>query len=140
VTYEAHERVGSLGIVAVLLAFAVVAARPRLRAQAEIGRLVPIAITVRLLEPAGERTVEALAPVTIGRDREATVFVADAEASRSHARLDAEGGVIFLRDLESRNGTFLNGRRIRSAIEVREGDEIDVGTTRMIVERLAPWT
>ncbi len=137
---EAHLRVGTLEIVAALLAVAVVAAKPRLRPEAEIGALVPTTLQLRILEPGGARAVEALAPVTIGRDPEAGVFLGDPEVSRSHARLETQRGVIFLRDLESRNGTFLNGKRINSPIEVREGDEIDVGTTRMIVDRLAPWT
>jgi pSer/pThr/pTyr-binding forkhead associated (FHA) protein len=47
--------------------------------------------------------------------------------------LSSYDGVVYLEDLRSRNGTFLNGRRVTEAIEVREGDEIDVGTTRIVV-------
>jgi len=53
--------------------------------------------------------------------------------SREHARLSSYDGVVYVEDLRSRNGTFLNGRRVTEAIEVREGDEIDVGTTRIVV-------
>jgi adenylate cyclase len=45
-----------------------------------------------------------------------------------------------VRDLGSSNGTFLNGKRLTGAIELREGDEVDVGTTRLRVEKLRPWT
>ena len=43
-------------------------------------------------------------------------------------------------DLDSTNGTYLNGRRVREAIEVRPGDRIDVGTARLVVKDLMPWT
>jgi pSer/pThr/pTyr-binding forkhead associated (FHA) protein len=139
-TFAALMRVGSMEVIAVLGATAAVAWRPRLRPVAEVGRLVPMALTLTVADPSGSRTLETLVPVTIGRDPESGVVVGDPEVSRSHARLEAEGGAVFLRDLDSRNGTFLNGRPIRSAIEIREGDEIDVGTTRLTVERLVPWT
>ncbi len=67
-------------------------------------------------------------------------MVDDPDVSRHHARLDAENGIVYVTDLESGNGTFLNGRRLRQAIEVRPGDRIDVGTTRLVVKEIVPWT
>ncbi len=133
-------RIGSLEMLAVLGLVVVVAARPRLAASQELGRLVPVQAVLHIVEMGRERMFEALCPLVIGRDRSATLVLADPEVSRRHARLENQNGVVFVRDLESSNGTFLNGRRIRSAIEVREGDLIDVGTTRIAVEKLQPWT
>jgi pSer/pThr/pTyr-binding forkhead associated (FHA) protein len=86
------------------------------------------------------RAYEGLAPFEIGRDKEAQLALADPEVSRRHARFEPRDGIVFLRDLESRNGTFLNGRRVAEPIEVRVGDEIDVGTTRLRIEDLRTWT
>lgn len=139
-TLAAQMRLGTLEITVALLAIAVVALRPRSRLLAEIGRLVPIQAVIRVYELGKEHLFEGLVPLTIGREREADLVLSDPEVSRRHAGLESQNGVVFLRDLESRNGTFLNGRRIAGALEVRSGDEIDVGTTRLILENLQPWT
>jgi hypothetical protein len=136
----AQLRIGTLEITTLLAVAAVVAARPRGSAAAEAGGLHPVKAALRVVEFGLERTVELLCPFTMGRDRSCELVLADAEVSRKHARLETQGGVVFVRDLESSNGTFLNGQRLTSAIEAREGDEIDVGATRVIVEKLAPWT
>jgi pSer/pThr/pTyr-binding forkhead associated (FHA) protein len=138
VTFPALMRIDSLELLGVLAAASVLAAWPRGRPAAQ----VPAAVraTLRVLGLGQERRLEATCPLVIGREREADVVLGDPEVSRRHAALDVQGGIVFLRDLESSNGTFLNGRRVRSAIELLEGDEIDVGTTRLVVESLAPWT
>jgi hypothetical protein len=140
VTFAAQMRIGSLEIVAVLAVAALIAARPRAGSAAEIAGLVPVKAVLRLVEFGRERLFEGMCPLTIGRDKNVEVVLTDPEVSRRHARLETQGGVVFVRDLESSNGTFLNGQRLRSAIETREGDTIDVGTTRLIVEQLQPWT
>ena len=53
--------------------------------------------------------------------------------SRIHFLIEVNPPSCCLMDMSSSNGTFLNGRRVTEAIEVREGDEIDVGTTRIVV-------
>ncbi len=127
-------RIGTLEITAALAAVALVAARPRLRAEAELGRLGPVRIFIGIDERGAHRSYEGLAPFEVGRDKEVALALADSEVSRRHARFDVRDGIVFVRDLESRNGTFLNGRRVSEPIEVRVGDEIDVGTTRLRVE------
>ncbi|MBV9263008.1 MAG: FHA domain-containing protein, partial [Candidatus Eremiobacteraeota bacterium] len=69
----------------------------------------------------------------VGRDRSADVVVRDAEVSRRHLRFESREGVVYVEDLKTTNGSFLNGRRLTEAIEVRQGDEVDVGTTRVVV-------
>lgn len=72
--------------------------------------------------------------VILGRALEADVRVNDTQVSRQHARIIAmqsvEGGTTdyVLNDLDSRNGTFLNGRRIRRET-LENGDKIMVGET-----------
>jgi len=127
-------------MVVALLAVAIYAARPRMRDTQEAGLLYPVAVVLRVVEMGEERTFEGTPPLTIGRDSTVQLVVRDPEASRRHAQLETQNGTVFLRDLESSNGTFVNGRKLESTIELREGDEVDVGTTRLIVESLRPWT
>lgn len=134
-------RIGTLEITAALAAVAVVAGRPRRRAEAEIGALVPVRIFLGLVDRGEARTFDGLVPFDVGREKDGGGLVlADAEVSRRHARFELRDGIVFLRDLESRNGTFLNGERVTEPIEIRVGDEIDVGTTRVRVEDLRAWT
>lgn len=139
-TFEAQMRVGSLEITAALLAVAVLAARPRVRAAAEIGRLAPMRVSLEILELGGARSYDGRPPFEVGRGRELDLALHDPEVSRRHARFESRNGVVYVDDLHSSNGTFLNGRRVSEAIEVRDGDAIDVGTTRMLVKSVRPWT
>ena len=139
-TFAAQMRVGSLEITAALLAVAVVAARPQVAAVREFARTLPMRLGLRVIEPGNERMFEARPPLTIGRARESGLVLSDPEVSRNHASLECDDGVVYVHDLESSNGTFLNGRRITEPIEIRRGDEIDLGATRLVVEELAPWT
>src|SRR5262249_43937344 len=72
--------------------------------------------------------------VILGRALEADVRVNDTQVSRQHARITAshERGrrrtEYVLHDLDSRNGTFLNGRRVRRET-LENGDKIRVGDT-----------
>jgi len=51
--------------------------------------------------------------ITIGRTEESTICVLHKSLSRRHARLEREGGRVFLQDLDSKNGTFINDIRIK---------------------------
>ena len=65
----------------------------------------------------------------IGRHPACEVRVDRASVSRRHARLRVAGGIAVLVDLESKNGTFLNGERIRGEAALADGDVIGLGTT-----------
>jgi pSer/pThr/pTyr-binding forkhead associated (FHA) protein len=123
-----------------LLAVALLAVRPRIRAAAEIGSLRPMRLALAVMELGTQRSFEGRPPFEVGRARDNDLVLRDAEVSRVHARFESRNGVVYVDDLDSSNGTFLNGRRVSESIEVREGDRIDVGTTRMIVTAVAPWT
>ncbi len=136
----AQLRIESLGVTVLLFAAGVIAANPRFRASRDVGRLAPMRVELDVVDRDGEHFQGVLTPATIGRGADADVVVDDPDVSRHHARLDAENGIVYVTDLESGNGTFLNGRRLRQAIEVRPGDRIDVGTTRLVVKEIVPWT
>lgn len=126
-------RLGTIEITVALAFVAAFAARPRIRTAADVGALMPIHVDLQVVERGSPRTVQLRTPFELGRSREADVFLRDPEVSRRHARFEGQNGVVYVEDLKSSNGTFLNGRRVGEAIEVRQGDEIDVGTTRLVV-------
>jgi len=66
-------------------------------------------------------------PVTIGRDSTNTIVVDDSEVSRNHLRIKKRGRVYVCEDLESRNGSFVNGDKILNSI-IKNGDKILIGT------------
>jgi len=136
--FERHMRLGSLEIVAALAVVAVLAARPRIRAAADIGALTPMAVELEIFERGSRRAFRGRTPLELGRAREAEISLRDGEVSRRHARLESHSGLVYVQDLKSSNGTFLNGRLVTEAIEVRPGDEIDVGTTRLVVTLVRP--
>jgi pSer/pThr/pTyr-binding forkhead associated (FHA) protein len=66
--------------------------------------------------------------VVLGRSKDTDVRVEDANVSRRHAELRHEGADWWLVDLDSTNGTQLNGRRI-SRSKLSDGDTITLGAT-----------
>ncbi len=64
----------------------------------------------------------------VGRSRKADVRLFDSAVSRRHLRIAEREGDYVLEDLGSKNGTYLNGRRIRTR-RLRDGDEFYIGHT-----------
>jgi FHA domain len=65
--------------------------------------------------------------VTMGRSDVVEIRVDDAFASSSHARLFSRGDSMWVEDMGSTNGTYLNGRQISAAERLRRGDVIRIG-------------
>ncbi len=63
--------------------------------------------------------------VVLGRSESADIQINSAKASRQHALLERSGVDYILRDNDSRNGVYLNGLRIHSAV-LREADTVQV--------------
>ncbi len=83
----------------------------------------------RRIEVTGERFV-------VGRDRDCDLVLADHEASRRHAAFSpSPTGGLVLEDLDSLNGTFVDGRRIQIPVSLRGGEEIRVGDTVLEASR-----
>lgn len=71
---------------------------------------------------------------TIGRAPRAD-FILDAQlVSRIHCRITAGAAELEVLDLESTNGTFVNGERVARAA-LREGDRLGVGRVELVVSR-----
>jgi predicted component of type VI protein secretion system len=78
-------------------------------------------------------------PATFGRLGRSTVKIEDSSVSREHARLFASEGKLFIADLNSSNGTFVNGTRVSRA-EVKPGDTIRIGRVEMTLSETAEPT
>jgi pSer/pThr/pTyr-binding forkhead associated (FHA) protein len=73
------------------------------------------------------------APIRIGRAPECELVLRDSRVSRRHARLAARDGVLVLTDLDSTNGTRVNGHRV-SEVVLGAGDRITIGETVLTIE------
>jgi adenylate cyclase len=77
--------------------------------------------------------------LTIGRLGDNEVQIDDASVSSRHAEIQWDGGDALLRDLDSTNGTFLNGEQVTGEHSLAEGDEICFGGVRTVfMEPVAP--
>ena len=72
--------------------------------------------------------------VVIGRSKDADIQVEDPNVSRRHAEVRQEGAAYWVVDLDSTNGTEINGRRLKRA-KLRPGDTITVGSTELVFRR-----
>lgn len=70
----------------------------------------------------------------IGRGHGNDVRIPSAEVSRKHCELREKGGLITVEDLESVNGTYLNGDLITGVAVARPGDKVDVGPVTFLIE------
>jgi pSer/pThr/pTyr-binding forkhead associated (FHA) protein len=144
----AQMRIGSIEILLALAAFGVIVRgwRPGALTIKRRPRIIDLQLHVQ--DTPGPASVprdvsltlgDGLPAAVIGRSSSAQVGLLDPEVSRRHAQLDFTRGVVYLTDLGSANGTFLNGNRLKNeGIEVRPGDDIDVGNTRITVREMAP--
>jgi len=71
-------------------------------------------------------------PALVGRDPDADVRVTDLWVSRAHCELYDLEGMLAVRDLGSRHGTFINGVKVTDSI-LMPGDKLQVGMTRLEV-------
>lgn len=76
---------------------------------------------------AGRRIVVEPQGLTIGRSEPAEVVLADPQISRSHCRLELRGARLFVVDLNSTNGTFVQGARVTGQVELSLGSGLRVG-------------
>jgi pSer/pThr/pTyr-binding forkhead associated (FHA) protein len=65
--------------------------------------------------------------------RQGSLAVADDHASNHHARFQFAHGTWYVEDLNSTNGTYLNGHRMFSAQRLRRNDKIKIGRTTIVV-------
>jgi pSer/pThr/pTyr-binding forkhead associated (FHA) protein len=98
----------------------------------EAGRLV--AVTSSTLPQNFERTLDS-APVTVGRGTQNDIALeGDDYASARHARIEPRRDGVWVEDIGSTNGTYLNGIKLTRARKLTPGDVVRVGETELRYE------
>jgi len=100
----------------------------------ELGRLVVVASPGG--EPTAGTTLALDAITTLGRDVNNAVVVDDEFVSAEHAVLTFRGRTWYVEDLDSTNGTFVNGSPVDGVAPLGYGDEIQLGQVRLRLERV----
>jgi hypothetical protein len=95
---------------------------------------VALAQEIVTLSVGGKRRELSSRRVVIGRSKDCDIQIADPNASRRHAELRQEGSAYWLIDLDSTNGTAVNGHRTARA-KLDTGDVITIGSTDLLFER-----
>ncbi len=87
-------------------------------------------MTLVIIDGGGaERELSVTSLAVIGRDPSVELVIVDADVSARHASLTPLEAGFAIEDLGSTNGTFVNGRRLAAAQEIRAGDRIQLGGT-----------
>jgi pSer/pThr/pTyr-binding forkhead associated (FHA) protein len=75
------------------------------------------------------RRFDLIGGLSVGRSKESDVQIEDRYASSLHARVFSRGGRFFVEDMNSTNGTLLNGAALRGEAELIDGDAVQIGDT-----------
>lgn len=76
----------------------------------------------------------------VGRSAECDLQVASSAVSRRHATIFVRGTRAVIQDLDSRNGTYVRGRRVKKAAELRDGDSVRVGDVAFVFRLFSPMS
>jgi pSer/pThr/pTyr-binding forkhead associated (FHA) protein len=94
--------------------------------------------TLRVIAPEARKgeVVPIDGEITVGRGGGCALVLADDHyASTVHARIFRRGKDLYVDDLESRNGTYVNGKRITTTTRLRRNDRVQFGQTVCEVQR-----
>ena len=72
-------------------------------------------------------------PFRVGRLPDLALTLASDSVSKEHGELFLRGGALHVRDLGSKNGTFVNGTRVIEPMPLRDGDEIRLGRAVVVL-------
>ena len=88
-----------------------------------------ITLTVQTGSMAGQVFQLVSGSQTIGRVSGNQIVINDPTISRQHAQLTVQAEGVWIQDLGSSNGTFVNGQRITSSTWLKPGDSLQIGTS-----------
>jgi pSer/pThr/pTyr-binding forkhead associated (FHA) protein len=80
-----------------------------------------------LVDPTGRQHLLENDKTIIGRAVDCDIVITSKRVSREHTQIRREGWRIYVEDLGSTNGTFFNNERIMAPMQLRDGDQIQVG-------------
>ena len=117
--------------------------RPRRRAGPPITQVVGESrgsageLRLRVIDPTDQRgvTYDLAAEVTVGRAPGCGVSLPDSTVSQLHARVFRRDGRLYIEDLGSTNGTWVNRVRVGAPAVLKRGDRVQVGSTVLEVAK-----
>jgi pSer/pThr/pTyr-binding forkhead associated (FHA) protein len=77
--------------------------------------------------------------ILVGRAPSADVRIDDPRVSRLHARIEMRDDGVYVEDLGSRNGTFVDGEAVTTSRRLAKGDEITISTASIIFRGVGSW-
>jgi serine phosphatase RsbU (regulator of sigma subunit) len=83
----------------------------------------------------GRRLEIGAEPITIGRGSRQTLVVDDGDVSRLHARVTLVNGTVFAEDMQSTNGTYLDGEPMSGSAVLKDGSRLQMGGQVLKYER-----
>lgn len=94
-----------------------------------------VAASPQLRSASGDTIPITDAPLVVGRDAGLGLsLVGESTVSRRHAEVVQRGGTVYVRDLGSTNGTYVNGSKLQAETALRPGDEVQFGAIRFRYE------
>jgi hypothetical protein len=103
---------------------------PRRRERSDPGMRAGVSPRLQVVAAMGHEpgtTFDVGEGATFGRSDGADIRVDDPFASSAHARIFDRGGFMYLEDMGSTNGTYLNGRQVKTAERLKMADTIRIG-------------
>jgi pSer/pThr/pTyr-binding forkhead associated (FHA) protein len=94
-------------------------------------------LRLRILEPEPLRgqAFDLSDEVTLGRSQGCGVYIADTAVSQLHARLFRQNNTLWIEDLGSTNGTWVNRTKVTAPVALKRGDRVAVGGTILEVTK-----
>ncbi len=106
-------------------------------ASSEIGPAVEpedgVVVELEVVGPGDNMVVRVPLPAVLGRSADVEIIIADQAASREHARLEYANGMVYVTDVGSQNGTFVDGAGIMSPTPLGPQSHLVVGHTSIRV-------
>lgn len=111
----------------------------KIEVNADQGRVIfpgqePVILTGGVTQVPGELILYDGTMVRAGRDKTNTLILEIPNVSRFHALLTANPAGVIVNDLQSTNGTFVNGVPISTPAKIKTGDLIEIGPAKLIIE------
>jgi pSer/pThr/pTyr-binding forkhead associated (FHA) protein len=116
---------------------AVAATGPAAAVDTAVRGAAPAVGHLRVVEPADQKgkSFDLTDEVTVGRASGCQVALTDPAVSQLHARIFRKDGRLFVEDLGSSNGTFVNRKKVSSPVAIRRGDRLAMGATVLEVTK-----
>ena len=95
---------------------------------------VPLLVSIEGPLAGNKYTIPAGDEIIIGRSDSCSIRIPDSEVSRQHAMLTLHNAGVWVQDAGSRNGVFINEKRIVRPTELRPGGRLRVGPHAFILE------